>query len=239
MPSLWFMRPADPVYEVALALLAPTPPRLDLTGKGPFRISCDDPTFSPDYLDMGLRLVSARLRDVLALDPEQVSFEAVDTSACPAAMQRKGYEVLTPLLHADPFDHDRSTGDWRDEYEGPIDEWSPNAPTVRRWRLDPPDPGKPMRIRWRDDFVPPAPLFAAVGAHWFLATDELAVRVRAAGITDVEFQDLTIDYAPEPYLLLDEDGSPVGPDHPLWNPLVNTPEVLERFELEQAIEKDR
>lgn len=235
MPSLWQMRPEISIFRRECALLEATPPRLDLIHDDPVRLICDDPTFLPDLIDFGYQLVSARLRDTLRLDVSEARFDPVDASACPVAMQGMGYTILTPLHVVDPFDHDRSTGGWRDEYEGPSKDWTPHAPTVRRWRLNLPDPAKPMRIRWREDFTPPAPLFQAPGPSWFLATDELVARVRAAGVVDVEFQDLTIDYEPEPYLLLGEDGRPAGPDHPLWNPLANTPEVLERFEMEQAV----
>lgn len=234
MPSLWLMHPSHAVYAVACPLLEAVPPRLDLVDANPMRLHCDDPTFCPDFLDMGYRLVSTRLREVLRLDAGQARFDPVDTSACPAPMQQVGYWTVTPSHVADPLDHDRSTGSWQDVYDGPMEDWSPDAPTVRRWMLDAPNPAKPMRIRWREDFAPPAPLFQAKHPPWLLATDELVARVRDAGIADVAFQDPTIDYAPEPYLLLDEAGDPVGPHHPLWNPLVNTPDVLERFERERA-----
>ncbi len=39
----------------------------------------------------------------------------------------------------------------------------------------------PLRIYWRDAFVPPAPLFRATGTPWMLATDALAEQGHARG----------------------------------------------------------
>jgi hypothetical protein len=57
-------------------------------------------------------------------------------------------------------------------------------------------------VRWRADFVAPAPLFQAAGVPWTLSTDTLAERIRAAGITDVLLQDVTQDLEPTPYLVI-------------------------------------
>ena len=166
------------------------------------RLVTTDPGLVFDYIDFGYRLVSARLRAAMELRADDAQLLGVDTSECPPAVRDKDYRWLHLTHVADPFDREQSDGDYADIYVGPPQAWRPDAPTVRRWRLATPGPGRPIRIRWREDFIPPVPLFQAAGVPWTLATDALAERIRAAGITDVQLQDVTQNGEPAPYLIV-------------------------------------
>lgn len=176
-------------------------PRI-LHGAPPLRLVTSDPDLVFDYLDCGYRLVSARLRDAMGLSADDTQLLEVDASKCPPSVQGKDYRWLHLTHMADPFDRERSDGAYADVYVGPLEAWRPDAPTVKRWRLAMPGPGRPIRVRWREDFDPPAPLFQAAGVPWTLATDVLAERIRAAGITDVLLRDVTEDVELGPYLII-------------------------------------
>ena len=173
-----------------------------LHGAPSLRLATSDPDLTFEYLDFGYRLVSARLRDAMGLSEGEAQLLEVDASKCPPSVRAKGYRWLHLTHVADPFDRERSDGAYADVYVGPPEAWRPDAPTIRRWRLATPGPGRPVRVRWREDFVAPAPLFQAAGVPWTLATDALAERIRAAGITDVLLQDVTQDVEAAPYLMM-------------------------------------
>ncbi len=143
--------------------------------------------FAYDYFIMGLPLVSARLRTVLALEPDRVRYLDVDCFECSAAVQAMDYKVLHVLTYANPLNR---------ELTGPcrfIDVKTPAGPTFAWVRppINPNDP--PPRIAWRADFAAPAPLFQVPNSAWTLATDELAERVMRAGFSDVAFYEHTKD----------------------------------------------
>lgn len=143
--------------------------------------------FQPNYFWLGLKLVSDHLARTVALGPEQVQYIEADCSECPTSVQDMGYKAINVLACANPIDRERS---------GPgrfVDIETPGGPTYayvsnRQSPFDPVD-----RIYWREDFVPPAPLFCVPNSGWLLATEELAERVTRAGIDDVAFLDVTND----------------------------------------------
>ena len=143
-----------------------------------------------DYVDIGYRLASARMRAALALGDREVQYLPVDTDACPREVRAMDYRLLHLPHVADPFDHDRSDGAWEDVHPGPMGEWTPDAPKVRRWRLRLPEPRRGPKIAWRADFVAPAPLFQVSGMPWTLATQDLVDRLRSSGIDDVRLNDV-------------------------------------------------
>lgn len=173
-----------------------------LSGAPALHLATLAPDLTFDYLDVGYRLVSARLREAMALTADEAQLLEVDASRCSPAVRAMGYRWLHLLHVADPFDRERSDGAFDDAYVGPPEAWRPGAPTVRRWRLRPSTPDRPIRVRWRADFVAPAPLFQAAGVPWTLATDELAGRIRAAGLEDVVLQDVTEEREAPPYIIL-------------------------------------
>ena len=178
-----------------------TTPRV-LQGAPALRLVTTDSDLAFDYLDVGYRLASAKLRDVMGLSAEDAQLLQVDASKCPPAVRDKDYRWLHLTHVADPFDREQSDGGYADVYVGAPEAWHPDAPTVRRWRLAMPGPGRSIRVRWRADFIAPAPLFQAAGVPWTLATDALAKRIRAAGISDVLLQDVTQEVEPAPYVII-------------------------------------
>ena len=148
-----------------------------------------EPGFAFDFFEFGIACASKRLRAILALPAESVIFRDIDVSGSAPSVSAMGYAAMQPLSFADPFDHDRTPG--RIETIRAAD-----GRTTEAWRPARPVPGQSSQIFWRDDFVPPAPLFRVPGTAWTLATDELAARVMNAGITDLVFQDVEGDNAP-------------------------------------------
>jgi hypothetical protein len=150
-----------------------------------FRIA--DRQFALDYFNVGVTCASSRLRRVLGLGGDVVRYRDVDLGSSPLEVRARGYQVMQVVAFADPFDRDRTSG-------GTAEIVRPDGSTRREWRLAQPDPyGPPLHIHWRDDFVPPAPLFRVPGTPWTLATDALAAVVMKAGVTDVVFQDVVSD----------------------------------------------
>ena len=149
-----------------------------------------DKSFRFDFFEWSIaHCASRRLRAVLNLPAGVVEYRDVDVSGSAPSVYEMGYEAMQVLAFADPFDHDRTPG--RIETIRAAD-----GRTTEAWRPAGPVPGQPSQIFWRDDFVPPAPLFRVPGTAWTLATDELAARVMNAGITDLVFQDVEGDKAP-------------------------------------------
>src|SRR5262245_57765543 len=152
-----------------------------------FRVG--DPAFKLDYFDAGVHCASSRLRRALGLTEAAILYRDVDLDEPPPAVLAKEYQAFQLVNFADPVDWSRTPGI-------AIDVRHADGSIGKAWRLGPPDlSGPPRRIYWRDDFVPPAPLFRAIGTPWMLATDDLADRVMRAGITDLAFLDMTSDRA--------------------------------------------
>ena len=152
-----------------------------------FRIG--DPAFKLDYFDAGVHCASQRLRRALGLTEAVIRYRDIDLDESLPAVLGNEYQAFQLVHYADPVDWSRTAGMAFDVRRG-------DGSIGKEWRLGPPDPsGPPRRIYWRDDFVPPAPLFRANGTPWMLATDELADKVMRAGITDLAFLDLVSDRA--------------------------------------------
>ena len=147
-----------------------------------FRVG--DPAFALDYFDAGVACASPRLRRALALCGDSVRYRDVDMDESPPAVVARGYQAMNVTSFADPFDREQTSG-------GMADVTGPDGALRREWQIATPDPsGPPLKIRWRDDFVAPAPLFRVPGTAWTLATEGLAAAVMQAGIVDLVFQDV-------------------------------------------------
>jgi hypothetical protein len=148
-----------------------------------------DPTFGFDYFNGGLPCASLRLREVFNLTDDVIRYRDVDLDGSPPGLRALRYQVYHVAAYADPVDWTKTAGQ---ALELP----RPDGSTRKIWCLAPPDPaGPPQRVYWRDDFLPPAPLFRALGTPWTLAIEALADRVMRAGITDLAFYDITSDLA--------------------------------------------
>jgi hypothetical protein len=149
-----------------------------------------DPAFKLDYFDAGIHCASSRLRRALGLTETAISYRDIDIDESPPAVRTNEYQAFHLINFADPVDWSRTPG-------VAVDVRRADGSTGREWRLTPRHPLEPppLRIYWRDDFVPPAPLFRATGTPWMLATDALADKVMRAGITDLAFLDITSDRA--------------------------------------------
>jgi hypothetical protein len=148
-----------------------------------FRIA--DPDFARDYFERGgLRCVSGRLRQVLGLTAQTIRYRDIDLDGSPPAVHAQAYQAFQVVPFADPIDWARTPCEIL-EYQRPDG-------SIRRQRV----PAHPMlrpRTFWREDFMAPAALFRTPVGIW--AVDELAARVMGAGITDVQFQDVTSERA--------------------------------------------
>ena len=148
-----------------------------------------DPGFQLDFFDAGVPCASLRLRRALGLTETTICYRDIDLDGSPPAVRANEYQVFQPIHFADPLDWSRTPGE-------AVDVQRADGSIGKEWRLPWPNPaGPPLRVYWRDDFVPPAPLFRVPGTAWMLATDELADRVMRAGITDLVFLDMTSDRA--------------------------------------------
>jgi hypothetical protein len=156
----------------------------DLSGMPRPRLRITDPNFSVDMFNQGLDFVSARFAQFLNLNDSEVQYIEADCGQCPASVQAMGYRVLNPRAFANPMDRQRMAGVF-------IDVALPSGGSTYVWSPDPPRPGWPgPPTYWREDFVPPAPLFKIPGM-WTAVTDALADRIMRAGFQDLMF----IDYA--------------------------------------------
>jgi hypothetical protein len=150
---------------------------------------CADPTFNLDYFDAGMHCASSRLRRALGLTEAAISYRDIDLDESPPAVRANEYQAFQLVTFADPIDWSRTPG-------VAVDVRRADGSFGKEWRLGPPNPSGPrQRIYWRGDFVPPAPLFRAIGTPWMLATDDLADKVMRAGITDLAFLDIISDRA--------------------------------------------
>ncbi|MBR0668918.1 hypothetical protein GXW71_31500 [Roseomonas hellenica] len=157
----------------------------DLSGMPRPRLRITDPAFDISLFNRGLNFVSARLAQVLGLGDDVIQYIDADCSECSEPVRAKGYRVINPRVFANPMDRQRMSGVF-------IDVPRPDGSITHIWKPDLPHPARPAPpIYWRQDFVPPAPLFSVPGAQWTLVTDALADQVMRAGFPDVTF----IDYA--------------------------------------------
>jgi hypothetical protein len=150
-----------------------------------------DPGFKLDYFDAGMPCASLRLRRALGLTEAAICYRDIGLDESPPAARANDYQAFQLINFADPVDWSRTPGEAADVRRA-------DGSIGKEWRLimSPPKPSRPLkRIYWRDDFVPPAPLFRATGTPWMLATDTLADKVVRAGITDLAFLDITGDRA--------------------------------------------
>ena len=193
-PLLWPMGPSLAVMQQTVRLETRRPPRLfvvnrdqlsDEAARDPLvpELVVDQPRFAPNFLWCGFQFASARLREVLALDADAIDYRPVDASGSTPAVQAADYRWFEARHSADPIDYVRTYGA---EPERDAD-----GSTSLAWQLSVCGPHAPARVMvWRDDFVPPAPLFRNANGV-LLATEALADRVMRAGLTDVVFQDVT------------------------------------------------
>lgn len=139
--------------------------------------------FAPDYLWPGIHLASARLRAAFDLGPDAIQYRNVDTTGSTDRVRAADYRMFRVVQRADPVDMRRMYGHEpdRDEHGNPTIAWITSITGPH---------ATPRPTVWRDDFVPPAPLFRDWHGR-FIATDALADRVMRAGILDVMFQDVT------------------------------------------------
>lgn len=155
-------------------LLQPPPPTIQLV--------VTEPGFAPDLFIHETFYISAALRDAMALHPDDAQWFPVDASRSTPEVQAKRYAMMHPTREADPLDYDRSEGVWLDLVNvmgEPYRIWEARAPNGEL---------RPARLVWRDNFVPPAPYFFSL-MHGEFVTDELADRVRRAGLEGVAFVD--------------------------------------------------
>jgi len=155
----------------ALEMEMPILPRLMMT----------EPAFTPNYMHEGLVYVSGALRAAMSLPDDAVDYRPVDLTKCCESARAKAYMTLEVVHSAEPFDREQSDGVW-------VDAVGRDGRSSRRWELIGGGPNDPTpRIVFSGEFVPPAPLFRALGTGWLMATDDLAQRVMHAGISDVMF----------------------------------------------------
>ena len=143
--------------------------------------------FDLDYFFLlGYDFTSKRLRSALEPFRAALVYRRVDSSSCPLSVRALQYEIVHVLPTSNPFDPERMPGRVRPvrQEDGTLrDEWIVELPD--------PKPGMVSEIYFRDDFVPPAPIFRAIGTQFTLATDDLAEQVMRAGITDMAFMDIS------------------------------------------------
>ena len=151
------------------------------------RLRVTDPRFTPDYFQFqAYPVVSLSLRRLLDLNDRVVRYRNIDTTLCIPEVQALGYSLVDVIQYANPFDPNRTSGQVRDVRQS-------DGSLRREWVVD---YAVGVECYFRDDFVPPAPLFRGTGTLWTFATDELAERVMRAGIDDMLFQDIEGPHTP-------------------------------------------
>lgn len=137
----------------------------------------DDPGFDLDMFFIGRWTMSARMRDALALTDDEAVCRAANVVGAPEPA-RLGYAAVEPIHHVDGIDPERS------EIWEINDRDSPDY----YWKLDIHNNKRPL-VALRPDLRAPAPLFYMDRTNWLMITAEAAQRVRAAGITNVFFDE--------------------------------------------------
>ncbi len=143
-----------------------------------------DASFDLDFFEDGGLFVSRSLADALALPNEVASFQEADTTRCPKEVSALGYHLMTIEVEGDPVDPQRTDG-------GMVDVLNDDGDIVSIWAMRLPQPNAPPpKVTWRDDYQPPSDLFRIAGTGWNGATEDLAARVLAAGLTGLIFVDV-------------------------------------------------
>lgn len=137
----------------------------------------DDPDFALDMFFMGWWIVSARMRDALALRDDEAVFRTASVVGA-SGPARLGYAAVAPIHHIDGIDPERSD----------IDQINDPSSPFYYWRLARTIKTKP-RVALRPGLRAPAPLFYMDRTDWTMITQEAAQRVRSAGITNVFFDE--------------------------------------------------
>ena len=155
-------------------------------------LQVEEPSFDLDYFFIRHDYASARLRDVLALGPDEIDYRPIDASRCTDAARAMDYQAFLALKVANPFDPARMPGrvrPLRQEDGSTREEWMVEMPT--------PDPNAPPTpVYFRPNFEPPAPLFRAMGLRGLtIATEDLADRVARARMTGMGFREIEGDGA--------------------------------------------
>ncbi len=148
-----------------------------------FKVSSDSVT--PSILWGSLSFFSTSLREALGLEKDCVQYLDVDASQCHPNFKAMDYKLAHFLQRGDAVDLEASDFEFYSQSapDGSLEEgWRPNR-EMQLKRL-------PIKIIFKENFVPPAPLFIQNRHEMLLATDELASRVLNSGITDVTFQDI-------------------------------------------------
>ena len=139
---------------------------------------------APNLLDVGLQLVSARLRELLQPRERDVYFLDVDASGCTPPVRAMDYRIIYVALFANLIDQERTEGEV-------VERQLSNGDRTRVWiRSSPRQRKSDGRLYRRADFEPPGSIFAIPGQRWIMVDDEVAERVMRAGIDDVQFIDI-------------------------------------------------
>lgn len=148
------------------------------------RLLLTEPEFAPDLIFSGFLFASARLRAILELAEEDIRYTPIELIKSSAAAIQADYHLFEPLKVGDPVDSVRSQGEY-------VDMLDSDGRPVREWQRLPGGPGGPSGLlHWREDFVPPAPVFRCDALLVTLATEEVARRVMRRSL-DVAFVDVT------------------------------------------------
>lgn len=143
------------------------------------------PDFAPNLLHWGVHYASAELREALGLGSEMVEYLPVDSSRSSGAARARDYMVMNVLHTREVIDLNRVA------HERVMSPVAPGRTEMREVTIIKPE----QRPYWREDFVPDVPLFHAAHSPWIIATDAFAEQVLRSGVADVEFQDITSNYA--------------------------------------------
>ena len=195
---LWIVQPSIEGLETYFALAEQKPNFSLIRNKDELHVSrtaspvpdvvpvleIPDESFGLDFFEDGGLFVSRRLVDALALPARVASLMEADTTRCPEEVRALGYRLLTIEVEGDPVDPQRSDG-------GMVDVLTDDGDIVSHWGMQLPQPNRPApQVTWREGYRPPADLFRIAGTGWNGATDELAARVLAAGLTGMNFVDV-------------------------------------------------
>jgi len=155
----------------------------------PLKLRLTEPGIAPNFIDMGFRLVSAKLRETMQADA-YLHWFPVDSSASSPEAQAQDYKMMHVKRSSVAVDVDRSDGRIVDR---PAEF---GLPPRQVW-----DPGQsgphhpPGAFYWRDNLDLPAPIFCERLTQMLLVTDDLARRIVETGIEGIAFVDQENDGA--------------------------------------------
>ncbi|WP_419809776.1 imm11 family protein [Sphingomonas sp.] len=152
-------------------------PAFYLAHTPPPELRIDDPDFDLDMFFIGLWIVSARMREALALRDDEAIYRDASVTGAPGPA-RLGYAAVGPIHHLDGIDPERSD----------IEEISERTSPHYYWELASSELTKP-RVALRPGLRAPAPLFYMDRTDWLMITEEAAQRVRTADITNIFFDE--------------------------------------------------